>query len=615
MLQLIFQFVGCTQQSAQMAQLNHIDSLLMKNDFVAASQQLQGIDPGVLNEPELALYSLLVTQADYKRYAPIKSDSIINRAVNYYKYSGDKEKATRSLLYQGCVYEVMGYPEKVVDCYNQADKLADEKDIANKAYAKLRMGALYHENLVGAEELAVEKYFEALRLYQQLEDKHYEMLCLTTIGSLYRDEKDQVKQDSALFFINQAIALAREQKDNYFLFENLFHKAEYYELMRHDYQTAKDLAVLAIRSGGAEIEHPRAHFCAAKSFLQLGRIDSAHYYIDHAPKLMTARDSIMYYKLLEGIAQYNNNNEMRLLNYNQAIVMADSLLIHNLTSRLYTIEKKFDLQQEELKNVTLQNRLKSAWLTVALALLAAITLLHFLWRYRNRLRVKENEYELLKSDLDSSLSSLEQMHATINDYKEELREAEDAYKADLARQEALVTNLDREIAGARTVIESQEQEHRQLNDQIAALEAKKAQSDEIRAVLDGQIQVVQELIRCSHELDNERFAQRFASLMSVPDDPRTATYWSNLHVLTNDLYNNILDDAMQLSGGRLLKSDLNFIALLCCGCSRTAIMIIMKFSNLVSISNKKNKIARKMGVASLDAFIVPYRERPRKSFA
>lgn len=214
----------------------------------------------------------------------------------------------------------------------------------------------------------------------------------------------------------------------------------------------------------------------------------------------------------------------------------------------------------------------------------------------------------MKSDLDTSLNSLEQMRLTINNHEEELRETEEGYKAELARQEAMVSRMAGEIATVKTSLQEKEHERVQLKDRISALEAKKAQSDEIKAILDGQIKVVHELIQSSHELDEQRFAKKFASLMSVPDSPRTATYWSNLQVLTNDLYGNILNDANKLAKGKLSDNDINFLALLCCGYSRTAIMICMKFRNIVTISNKKKKIAKKMGISSLDDFILPYRE-------
>lgn len=652
LIALVVLFAECSQRSPDKTALMQIDSLLLRNDYTEALKMIGNIDPASLDEEGRALYALLLTEAKYKNYDPITSDSLISQAVRYYRDSNDREKATRSLLYQGCVYEVLGDPEKAVDCYNKADESADRQDIANKAYAKLRLGALYQGYVVGAKRIAVEKYFEALQLYRLLSDKHYELLCLTNIGAIYRDFKEKEKQDSALYYIDSAIDLAQNRNEVYFIFTNLYHKAEFYELFKQDYLNAKNYAVQAIRVGGREIDHPRAHYCAAKSYIKLGQIDSALYYLNRSPESASANDSIMYYNLLADISRFKNDNESWLNYHGKAHAMADSILIGSLNDKLLTIEKKYDLQKEELKNVTLRSELRGAWLTVALALLAALALIHFLWRYRNRLRTKENEYELLKSDLNASLDSLEQMRLTINNYEEELREAEEGYRAELARQDALVSNMVGEIAtvktslqekehelreteagyrkklakneelvsnltgeitSVRSTLKNNEQERGQLKDRIAALEAKKAQSDEIKAILDGQIKVVHELIQSSHELDEQRFAKKFASLMSVPESPRTATYWSNLQVLTNDLYGNILEDAIRLGKGRLRESDVNFIALLCCGYSRTAVMICMRFNNVVTISNKKKKIARKMGITSLDDFIRPYQEDYKKS--
>ena len=613
LIALVVLFAECSQKSPDKTALMQIDSLLLKNDYTEALKEISTIDPASLDEEGRALYALLLTEAKYKNYDPITSDSLISQAVRYYRGSNDREKATRSLLYQGCVYEVLGDPEKAVDCYNMADESADRQDIANKAYAKLRLGALYHGYVVGAKRIAVEKYFEALQLYRLLSDKHYELLCLTNIGAIYRDSKEKEKQDSALYYIDSAIDLAQNQNEAYFIFTNLYHKAEFYELFKQDYLNAKNFAVQAIRIGGREIDHPRAHYCAAKSYIKLGQIDSALYYLNRSPESASANDSIMYYNLLADISRFRNDNESWLNYHDKAHAMADSILIGSLNAKLLTIEKKYDLQKEELKNVTLRSELKGAWLTVALALLAALALIHFLWRYRNRLRTKENEYELLKSDLDTSLTSLEQMRLTINNYEEELRETGEGYRTELARQEALVSDMAGEIATVKSSLQEKEHERVQLKDRIAALEAKKAQSDEIKAILDGQIKVVHELIQSSHELDEERFAKKFASLMSVPENPRAATYWSNLQVLTNDLYGNILEDAIRLGKGRLRESDVNFIALLCCGYSRTAVMICMRFNNVVTISNKKKKIARKMGITSLDEFIRPYQDEYQKS--
>lgn len=613
---LIAFFVGllsCTQKSSNMDSLMQIDSLLLKNNYVVAFEEINSINPDPLNEEERALYSLLLTQAQYKNFEPITSDSIINQAVNYYQNSDDKEKATRSLLYQGCVYEILGNLEKAVDCYNRADETADNNDIYNKSFACLRLGFLYQSQMIGSKSIAARKFKDALNGFKQINEKHYELVSLSELGSLYREFNDTARQDSAVLFMTEAYHLADTLDDHYFKFANLFIRAEFYNLIKNDYLQAKDDILYALSIDTTIIDHPRAHFCAASTYIHLGRRDSALYFIKKAPPIQSLADSVSYYNLLADIALFDRDYESWMKYHNQAHSMADSILIGSLNAKLFTIEKKYDLQQEELKNVSLRSKLKGAWLTVALVLLAALLLFHFFWRYRNRLRAKESEYELLKSDLSTSLSSLEQMQVTINNYENELKEAEDKYRAELSQQEALVSDLTGEIADVKSTLRFKEQERLQLNDKISVLESKKAQSDEVKAILDGQIKVVHELIQSSHELDAERFSKKFTSLMSMPESPRIATYWSNLQVLTNDLYNNILEDAIELASGKLKENDINLIALLCCGYSRTAIMICMKFNHIVTISNKKKKIAVKMGIPSLDEFIRPYQEEYEKS--
>ena len=71
---------------------------------------------------------------------------MINVAVDYYEHHGDREKYTRSLLYQGCVYQMMGDAEKAIASYKDAENAAEDGDLENKAFAKLRLATLYADN-------------------------------------------------------------------------------------------------------------------------------------------------------------------------------------------------------------------------------------------------------------------------------------------------------------------------------------------------------------------------------------------------------------------------------------------------------------------------------------
>lgn len=562
------------EDTATMYELASIDSLLTQaRDNVAAQIRLDSLDPEGFSKAERAYYSLLMTQAHYKNLIDDTTDAVINVAVDYYKNHGDNEKRTRSLLYQGCVYEVMGKHDKAIENYKRIEDVADDDDLENRAYAKMRLVELYAPNLYYTEpKLKLAK--EALDLYRQLGDKHYQVVCLTSLGSMFRE--DSVNYDSAFLYIGEAIRLAEAEHETWFEFQNRYHRAELYCLLTKEYKKAKADILKAIEVGKNEIDHPRAHFIAAETYLNLGQRDSAVYYLNHAPALAVYADTVMYYRLQSEIAKYDKNWEKYTKYYVRANSISDSILINSVRKNYQAVEKKYDLQLAELNKVKYQSRWRGALLLATLLALLASGLAFLAWRYRNRLKMKENEAEMLKSDLDVSLASLRQMQATIGTQERELKSAQEALRGNEVR----------------------------MSEELASLEARKRQSDEMRAIVDNQIQVIHQLLQLSYENNGATFLRKFNEVMALPgqDAEPTESYWTNLHTLANELHNNVLVEAQRIAGGTLNESEVNFLALYCCGFSRTVIMICMKYSNLGTVSNKKLQIAKKLGVTNLDDF-------------
>ena len=526
---LLSMMSGCGHE-ADNSQLTLVDSLLSQNQTEEALQLLQTINPTSYNNSDKAYHALLTVQAQHECHIASTSDSIINQAVKYYQGHDDREKLARALLYQGCVNEQLGQLDKAITSLRQAEDVAGSEDLKNRAMAKMMMGELYQSQVIGAKTLGARKYREALALFTRLDDKHHQIICLSELGGLYRINKE--KQDSALYYINSAIDLAMREIEIPYVVANLFSRAEF-RSARGNYTGAKDDALEAISWLGKLKIHPRVHYTAASAYLHLGRADSARYYLQHAPAMTTVADSIMYYQLLADLARHDHNVD---------------------DAKLLEAERKYDTQQALLNNALLSSRLKGTLLGLALAALAALALAFLVWRYRNRLKIQQTEYELMKSDLDQSIQSLEQMQAKLNDRETSAR-----------------------------------------------------QSDELKAIVDNQIQVVHQLLQWSYECNETTFARRFNSLMTMrgPDEVG-ASYWDNLQAMANELYDNVLVKAQEKAGGTLREDEINMIALMCHGFSRTVIMICMRYRNLRTVSNKKIQIAHKLQVATLDEFLQPY---------
>lgn len=600
-------FAGC-DRSGTNNELVNIDSLLSQKQYETALKKIKTINPNNLGNKDNAYYSLLKTQADYKNYIVATTDSAINFAVNYYEHSTDKEKYTRSLIYQGCVNEELGNLEKAVECYHKADDTADNNDLQNKAFAKMRLGLLYQNQVIGATTIAINKLKEAYNIYSNLEDSHYSLVCLSEIARIYCSDKE--KSDSALLYVNKAIDLAKTQREErYTLFDNLYKKALYLSNIKHDYERSKNTALEAISLDDV-IDHPRVHFCLAKCYAQLGNIDSAKISINQAPKITSDIDSISYYDLMSHMEKAQGNIKGFEYYFDKSDSMNDSIMISSLNCRLREVEKKYDTQKVELENAKLSSKLKTSLLSVAAIAIISLILLLFTIRYRQRLKMKEMENELINADLASSLDDLNKMQKTIESYDEELIKAKQEYVNAITSSESQLSELKSEIEDANKSIASGYQERERLNEQIHELEEKEKRSNEMKEVIKEQITVVRGLLNFSYERDSETFTKTFNSSMTLPgrSDKGSNSYWKNFYTITNEIFDDILIKAQEIAEGILKDDDLFIIALCCWKFPRQGIMICMKYNNLASVTNKKVKVAKKLKMKNMEEFLTLYRD-------
>ena len=550
---VVFLLAGCHHDSATMQELARIDSMVYHYHEQEALPLLQQMNTEQFSKEERAYHAVLLSMAMYRNYVLNTSDSAINEAVDYFEGSGDDLKYLKALVSQGCVNEDMGQLEKAVDSYHRAEELPLSIDSSMTAYAKLRLGVLYQSQVIGTNTIALQKYQEALPLFRAVGDAHYELVCLTSLGGIYRNIDE--KHDSAVIYMKEAIALAQKLGDDYHVFANRYLLSEYYLVREKDYQLSKKYGLQAVSANPAIIDHPRAHYRLVSSYLGLGRPDSAEYYLNKAPAPQSALDSVAYYELMSEVEHQYRKDEGKSKHYMQlAHSIADSLTINGLNHRLLEVEKKYDQQLAALNKVESEARLKEALLLAALLALGLLALAFLVWRYRNQLKMRQQEVEMLKSDLDGSLASLKQMQARLDS--------------------------------------------REQND-----EGKKAQSDELRTIINKQIDAVHQLMEWSYQYDSDKFAAKFKEAMTLPGVGDDSNYWSNLQTLVNELHDNVLVKAQEAAGGTLNDSELNLLALYCCGFSRTVIMVTMGYKSIGTVSNKKMQIAKKLHVNDLDDFV------------
>ena len=283
---------------------------------------------------------------------------------------------------------------------------------------------------------------------------------------------------------------------------------------------------------------------------------------------------------------------------------------NSLNHRLREVEKRYDTQKVELENTKLSSKLKTSLLSISAIAIISLILLLFTIRYRQKLKMKEMENELINADLASSLEDLNKMQKNIESYDEELIKAKQEYVSAITSSESQVSELKSEIEDANKSIASGYQERERLNEQIHELEEKEKRSNEMKEVIKEQITVVRELLNSSYERDSETFTKAFNSSMRLPgrSDKGSSSYWKNFYTITNEIFDDILIKAQEIAGGILKDDDLFIIALCCWRFPRQGIMICMKYNNLASVTNKKVKVAKKLKMKNMEEFLTLYRD-------
>ena len=114
---------GCRNEGAVSRVLEQAEDLMIGRPD-SALLLLGEIDPAALarvRERTLARYSLLYSQALDKNYIDLTSDSIIRRAVNYYRKHGTPVQKGKAYFYLGRIYANAGKTEASVKAFIRAE--------------------------------------------------------------------------------------------------------------------------------------------------------------------------------------------------------------------------------------------------------------------------------------------------------------------------------------------------------------------------------------------------------------------------------------------------------------------------------------------------------------
>jgi tetratricopeptide (TPR) repeat protein len=398
--------IGCTDERLSQAEM------LMETDSKAADSILINM-PIPTRQRDRAWYAVLKTQADYKQYKPITSDSLILTATDYYgtKIRGSKNRRYHSALAwysQGCVYSGLHNDFSAIDAYLKAKDLFPDTLIRYYALAEQKLGKHYLNRMMLDE--ANKQFNNCIINAQRLQDAKMTNYAFFHIGLCALYSKDYVLADKIFKEIIENDKYSHSQRSVGTI--QLAKINLYYYNKNSD---AMDLInrYLDIAKGS---EYGPGLSVKADIFYNQKEYDSAFYYYT---------ESMKYYD--EPYTRCSNADRLSelsdILGYS-----IESIHWHKLYSDLrdsiYVIERTREIEElqfnhnKEIVQETIAHK-QRRFIIIGLSSLLSIALLFLLfftlYKSRERKKIMEKQEELLLQEKEIRRSSIQVLQARVSE--------------------------------------------------------------------------------------------------------------------------------------------------------------------------------------------------------
>lgn len=339
-----------------------------------------------------ARFALLYTRAQDKSMIDVDDDSLIVRAVEYYRTCGDHRTRAMAYYYYGVIRHNAGDIDGAMEALVKAQLEVEECDdsyLQGLIYSELG-NAYYEQNTYGD---AIEMYTLAVDAFEQCGHKENMFIALNNKGvSFYLNKQNE----QALPYLEKALKIAEEMNDVSAILEisaiQCGIKLQKSMDKRSVYKLKKTLNIIHEKYTGGQ--PPIDHYpLMGKLYLEEGNIDSSQYYLTEYISYMPERDfaQIGTYAILAEVKnreqKYKEAFEFEKIYSSQSDSINKVFRDHEVRG----LERKY--KNEELKSSYKRLQLKQKYERVGMSVLLGIFCVGvwLAYRYFQRKRAKERE--------------------------------------------------------------------------------------------------------------------------------------------------------------------------------------------------------------------------------
>lgn len=518
-----------------------------------------------LRKEEQALHALLFTQAQYKNYIPVKSDSLLQIAEAYYRTSSDSLHKAWTLFYLAQYYRDSDEKEKALSYFQQANIAS--RNIENNQFKFLLN--LHWANLLSdedAENKGIEKYQTANKYAILLKDTLKQIDLFERWGWCYL-LNGKYNQADSLFKEAMSLSMKTEIK---FLEKNLLAQLATTAYLKKEYFLALNLINRSISLEKDSTELYPLWANKANIFLSMNQYDSVRTYLQK-----DIRNSTLYQKAGKQKIWYQYeekmNNLPKALEYSKRYAeLLDTIYQKELSSKIIELQHKYDYSLIQSENKLLKIKRQRLYISLIAICMAVLTVAVIFFYKRREEKRKLAEHMRSKDDLMKEMRlQLQEKTIDLHAAQEKIIEKETALDKELSQREKM-----------RSEYSSKE------------------------AAMRKEILRHSEIIRKMEQLNKMSQQDKIQSRSVVLSDEEQ----DNLAEVINICYNNFTDRLWK-KFPTLTKADISLCCLIKIGISNSNMLYLLDTSK-VALKKRKNRLKHdKMGMDendSLDEFIMEF---------
>lgn len=561
---LVCSCAGCgTKQDGEVAlrELTRAENVMF--DYPDSALHILQAMPVPAGKEQHALWCLLTTQAAYKQFLPIPSDSLIRIAYDYYRNTDDIRRKAMAALYMGGVNYDLGRADEAIQYYLEAKTEVEKTDDYKLGYLVMSgLGRLYLYRELAS--YSIDACKQAYHYAVKDSCKRYEMTSLHYIARSYC-LLDSLDKAIKCYEQCSKMALELHLPD----FNNSIRKEIALVYMnKGSFQTALAmLKSLPLSSQTADM--------IGRSYLNLHELDSAYIYLNKALKTDNVYTRRSVYNSLYKLSCYPEYQKLMRESCDSLLLYQDSVSKINKVKEVIAYKEKYEYQKLVNENQRLE--LEKARMTkyllfaVVIILLLVIVVVGLHLRKHVLLRKKEKELNKLTVLLCENEKIINRNVSYIAELHEQIRLS---YKKESLLDEQLKLLSELQNENERLSLENN-----QLHDKLKSISSNSSELVNIEFVLEKLRQV---------ELREAKLLTQNPLIHELHQKPiyLENSALKNLCRITDDIYNGF---SIRLSSiaPSLKEQDI----ILCCLIKlHFSISEIGTFLNIASTSVSRNKL-------------------------